>query len=179
MTSAVARKYAHALLEVAISEQLEDKVLEDLAGFERLVQDLPQLNQTIANPAIPIVAKREIVKQLAERLSAAQIVTNFLLILLQNARIVQLDECLEAYQEALDLTRGIVRADVFTSRKLDDSVRTRLEGEVSTMTGKQVKLRYHEDESLIGGMKIAIGSKVFDASVRTQLDEIQRRLVSL
>ncbi len=177
MTSAAARKYAQALLEVAVLEKHEDQVLEDLGSFGELIEASSELRETLANPAIPIAAKREILIQLGSKLSLTPIVTNFILVLLQNARLPQFDECLEAYQEALDGSHGVLRADVFTSRRLDDIVRQRLEGEVSSMTGKQVKLQYHEDESLIGGLRIEVGSKVFDASVRTQLDDIHRRLV--
>ena len=179
MTSAAARKYAQALLEVAVSEKLEDQVLEDLGSFGELLEGSSELTETLASPAIPITAKREMLKQLASRLSLAPIVTNFVLVLLQNARLPQFNECLEAYQQALDASHGVLRAEVFTSRRLDDGVRQRLEGEVSSMTGKQVKLQYHEDASLIGGLRIEVGSKVFDASIRTQLDDIHRRLVGL
>jgi len=179
MTSAVARKYAQALLEVAVPEKLEDQVLADLGSFGELLGDSSELTEALASPAIPIAAKKEMLKQLSTRLSLAPIVTNFILVLLQNGRFSQFDECLEAYKQALDRSHGVVRADVFTSRKLDDGVRQRLEGEVSSMTGKQVKLQYYEDASLIGGVRIEVGSKVFDASVRTQLDDIHRRLVGV
>ncbi len=177
MTSAAARKYAQALLEVAVPEKQEDQVLQDLSSFGELLEGCPELTEVLESPAIPIAVKREILKEFGSRLSLAPFVTNFILVLLQNARLRQFGECLEAYQEALDASHGVLRAEVFTSRRLDDDVRQRLEGEVSSMTGKQVKLQYHEDESLIGGLKIEVGSKVFDASVRTQLDDIHRRLV--
>ena len=109
MTSAAARKYAQALLEVAVPEKLEDQVLEDLGSFGELLEGSSELTEVLASPAIPIAVKREVLKQLATRLSLAPIVTNFILVLLQNARLPQFDECLEAYQQALDASHGVLR----------------------------------------------------------------------
>jgi F-type H+-transporting ATPase subunit delta len=45
------------------------------------------------------------------------------------------------------------------------------------MVGRQVQLQFKTDPSLIGGAVTRIESIVYDGSIRTQLQEIRRRLV--
>jgi F-type H+-transporting ATPase subunit delta len=176
MASSVDLKYARALADVAGEVNAADQVHLELLQFQELLRDSSELRETLVNPAIPFSSKRRIIEQLAQRLGLLKMVVNFLLILLEKARIERFDGIIEAFQEVLDQQRGILRASVFTSRALHPSVRSKLHKAVSNWTGKEVTLNYQLDDSLIGGIKIQIGSEIFDGSIRTQLDEIQRRL---
>ncbi len=177
MVTSTASKYAQALAEVAFESRSSEGVLKELTEFQELLQNA-ELQDALFSPALPFAAKRSIVEDLAARLSLREITLNFILVLLQNSRLDQFGEVLEAYQEVLDEHNGIVRGDVYYSRDLPSDAKDRLEEAIASWTGKKVKLRYRRDESLIGGLKVQIGSSVFDGSIRTQLDEIQRRLVS-
>jgi F-type H+-transporting ATPase subunit delta len=44
------------------------------------------------------------------------------------------------------------------------------------MTGKDVRLSFATDESLIGGMVTRIGSTVYDGSVRNKLQQLGEKL---
>ena len=178
MLSSVATKYARVLADVALELQQEGQVQEALTVFGRLLRTNEELRETLVNPAIPFSAKRKIVEKLAEKILLEHIVVNFVLILLENARIHQFDQMAEAYQMVLDERRGILRGDVFSGRKLEEGVKKRLEQTASSLTGREVRLNYHLDDSLIGGVKMRIGSTVFDGSIRTQLDEIHRCLTN-
>jgi F-type H+-transporting ATPase subunit delta len=61
---------------------------------------------------------------------------------------------------------------------VDKALDQRLQKAVSTLTGKKAKINYHVDESLIGGLKLQIGSTIYDGSIGTQLEEFRRRLAS-
>jgi F-type H+-transporting ATPase subunit delta len=164
------------MADVAGEVEAADQVQLDLLRFQELLRDSSELKEILANPAVSFPSKRRIVEQLAQRLNLLKMVVNFIFVLLENARIHKFDDVLEAYREVLDQRRGILRASVYSPRELNTSVRRKLDRAVSDWTGKKVKMNYHLDESLIGGVKVQIGSEIFDGSIRTQLDEIQRRL---
>ncbi len=44
-------------------------------------------------------------------------------------------------------------------------------------TGKDILLESRIDPSLIGGMVAQVGGKVFDASVKTRLEELRQQLL--
>jgi F-type H+-transporting ATPase subunit delta len=128
------------------------------------------------SPAIPFAPKRRIVEDVAGRLSLIEITINFILVLLENGRIEEYDEYLEAYTQAMDQRAGVVRGVVTSARGLEAGVRSRLEKVLSEISQAQVRLAYEEDESLIGGLKIKVGSVIYDGSIQTQLEEVRRRI---
>lgn len=171
-------KFAQALADVAGELKREDQVLEELTSFSALLDSNKELMEALTHPAIPFSAKRNIVQELAKEIPLTQTVVNFVLVLIERTRLPQFQEVLEAYEGILDELHGIVRADVFASEKVDKAADQRLQKAVSTLTGKKVKINYQVDESLIGGLKLQIGSTIYDGSIAIQLEEFRRRLVS-
>ena len=44
------------------------------------------------------------------------------------------------------------------------------------LTGKKVRMTYEVEPELLGGAVTKIGSKVYDGSLRNQLDKLRRRM---
>ena len=176
MASSRARRYARALSQVAVHGGRETRVRKDLDSFGTALQASPELVETLMNPAIPFAPKRRIVEELGGRLSLVEITVNFILVLLENGRIGEYDEYVEAYTQVMDLRAGIVRGVVTSARGLDAEVRNRLEEVLSEISRARVRLAYEQDESLIGGLKIKVGSVIYDGSIRAQLEEVRRRI---
>ncbi|RPJ62347.1 MAG: ATP synthase F1 subunit delta [Acidobacteria bacterium] len=176
MTSAVVRRYARALADVALEERRADQVLDELQTVRQLLTDYPQLFETLTNPALPFARKRTILEAVAPRIPISHTTLNFLLVLLRAARLGQFEQVLEAYQTALDESRGVVRGTVSSAKALDQLTQARLESLLADRTGKVVRLSYVEDDSLIGGLKVQLGSTIFDGSIRAQLKQIKEQL---
>jgi F-type H+-transporting ATPase subunit delta len=176
MTSAVARRYAQALADVALEEGRADGLLEELGAVRKLLAEYPDLLEALTNPALPFGRKRTILEAVAPRIPVSQTTLNFLLILTKTARLVQFDQVIEAYQSALDDSRGVVRGTVSSAKPLDHLTQARLESALGDRTGKSVRLSFVEDRSLLGGVKVQVGSTIFDGSIRAQLQEIKERL---
>ena len=176
MVSLVPLKFAQALADVAGELKQEDQVLEELSSFSALLGSHKELMETLTHPAIPFSAKRNIVQELAKEIPLTQTVVNFILVLIERARLSQFQEVLEAFERILDELHGIVRVDVSACEEVDKAMDQRLQEVVSTLTGKKVKINYQLDESLIGGLKLQIGSTIYDGSIGTQLEQFRRRL---
>ena len=176
MASSRARRYARALAEVAAEEGREARIQEDLDSFGAALQASPELVETLTNPAIPFAPKRRIVEELAGPLSLVEITVNFILVLLENGRIGEYDEYVEGFTDVMDQRAGVVRGVVTSARGLGSEVRSRLEQVLSEISRARVRLSYEEDESLIGGLRIQVGSVIYDGSIRTQLEEVRRRI---
>jgi F-type H+-transporting ATPase subunit delta len=176
MTSSIIRKYGHALVEVAAEQGKSDQVLAQLRVFHSLLGEHKDLSEVLNNPALPFSSKRTIVAGIAPQIPLDPIVANLVLILLKTARLKQFGEVVEAYDEALDEQRGVVRATVYSASGLDRLTRSRLESTLTDQTGHAVRLDYVQDKSLIGGIRVQVGSTVFDGSIRSQLEQIRDQL---
>jgi F-type H+-transporting ATPase subunit delta len=176
MTTALVRKYGRALADVTLELGRADEALAELRAFGALLDAHADLYKTLINPALPFARKRAIVELVAPRSSLSQPVVNFILILLKSARLKQYAQFIEGYEAALDERRGVIRGTVYSAGELDKLARARLQDLFGKKTGKQVRLDFRQDESLIGGVKVLLDSTVFDGSIRSQLDQIKERL---
>lgn len=176
MITSTTMKYAKALGEVAFEVGIAEKVAGQLTDFAKLMDESRELADAVANPAYPLTVKQEIVRKVAARMKLEPIVLNFLLLLVERNRIAQLESMRDGYQRVLDDHAGVVQVSVVSTYELSDTVRKGLDRALRRLTGEKVRLEYRKDESLIGGIKLQIGSTVYDGSVRTQLDHLRQEL---
>lgn len=176
MLSSTALKYASALADVAFEQGVSEKVGEELTGFLEIATAHEGLQETLASPVLPLDVKQNIVRGIAGKAGYHRSVLNFLLVLLERNRTGQLAEIMEAYGWVLDERAGIVRVDVLSAYPLGAAMKERLEETMTKVTRKQVKLKYRIDVSLIAGLKLQVGSTVFDGTIQTELDQLRRQL---
>ena len=176
MSLALARKYARSLVEVALEQRIQDRVGADLDSFAGLYRGHAELRSAMENPAVPVSAKVEILKQLAAKIGLGKETTNFLSLLVRNGRIQDLDPIRSAFQEVLNEKLGIVSGDVFSPSPIPDEQKQLIEQQLSRATGRQIRLGYHLDPDLIAGVKIHLSGVIYDASVKKQLEELKSRI---
>jgi len=178
MVSSTSLKYARALAEVANESKCAREIQEGLEEFRRIFQTHKDLREVLFNPGIPLAVKQNIVEALAGKMGLKKILVNFLLVILERSRLHFLDEFAEAYQEVLDEQAGIARVGVRSSHPLGPDDLEQLRKAMSAKTGQTVKLSYEVDENLLGGVRLQVGSTVYDGTIRTQLEELRRQLAS-
>ncbi|MEA5115061.1 MAG: ATP synthase F1 subunit delta [Geobacteraceae bacterium] len=172
-TNAIARRYAKALIQVAAEQGTVEQYFSELSVFSQTLVPGAEAAEFFETPSYGIEAKREIVKELASRLSVSKTMRDFLLLLLDKKRLDQLDAILESYRSFADEAAGILRSDVTSAVPLSEEQVAELRTALEKATGKKVVLSVSADPQLIGGVVTRIGDKVFDGSIRTQLTKIQ------
>jgi len=178
MISSRSLKYARTLAEVAGESDQGRQVQQELESFAQLLDSHKELRETLVNPALPFQAKRRIVEQVSQEGQIPSIVVNFLLVLMEKAQMESFGDVVKAYQSVMDEMEGIVQADVFSAQELGESEVRRLTEAIGSFTQRQVKLSHHLDESLIGGLRLRIGSTIYDGSVSAQLEAIRHQFSS-
>ncbi len=179
MASAVANRYAHALVDIVMAPNSPLKPEEasaQLASVDALIQESAELQTALMTPAIPTGRKRAVMAKLLERTGAAPLIRNFIYVVIDHRRISVLGEIKEAFESQLDERRGYVRAEVSSAAPLSEQLSAGLQAELSKLTGKRMRLKFQVDPSLVGGVVARIGSKVYDGSVRGDLQELRRKL---
>lgn len=173
---AAADRYARALLDVLVREADPQQAAHDLAGFQQLMTEHTQLQQTLTNPALPIARKRAIVEELATRLQLTPVVTKLLLLLVERDRLILLDDIVGAYRARLMDHLQVVEAEVTSTVPLADDQAKALENSLGRITGRRVSLVSRVDPELVGGLVARVGSTVYDGSVKRQLERMKERL---
>lgn len=177
MSLAIASRFARALADILSSPEAADDAVQKLRAFEQLQHSSPELRNILTSPAVPARKKKAAIKRFADQLGFSTLLRNFLNVLIDHRRTAMLGEILASLEAQLDERRGIVRAQVSSARPLTEEQRQNVEAALARATGKKVFGQYAVDDALIGGLVARVGSKVYDGSVRGQLQAMRGRLV--
>ncbi|HEY6872007.1 MAG TPA: ATP synthase F1 subunit delta [Geobacteraceae bacterium] len=173
ITNAIARRYAKALVQLGAEEGAVERFNAELAAFNATLADNPALNAIFMSPAYGIEAKRGILKDLIDRLGLSGTGANFLQLLLDKSRLGLLAEIAESYSAFADELSGVIRPTLASGLPLAEGQVDEIRAALEKSTGKKVVLKVEVDPALIGGVVTKIGDKLFDGSVRTQLNRIE------
>ena len=172
----VARRYAAALADVLLAGGSPRQVQDELITWESMIQSSELLQQVFSNPTVAYEQKRGLLEELIKRTKIQQPTANFLRILLKNQRLTELGEVNRRLTQVLDERSGVVAAQVTTARPVSEEIKKSLKGRLATITGKDVRLSFAIDETLIGGMVTRVGSTVYDGSISNQLRQLELKL---
>ena len=70
--NALARRYAAALVDVAIEKHQADQVKQELAAFAAMVRESFDLHAFLANPSITRATKHAAIEQLVQQMGARE-----------------------------------------------------------------------------------------------------------
>jgi F-type H+-transporting ATPase subunit delta len=181
MPLALANRYANALADVVTKPSSPVKPADAVAqlhSFGALLGSSVELQNALTTPAVPASRKRAVVGRLAESMGLAQIIRNFLFVLIDHRRIAAVPEIVQSFELIVDERLGFARAEVISARELTEVQRAAVSSELEKLSGKRLRSRFTVDEALIGGLVARIGSTVYDGSVRGQLQMLQHKLAA-
>jgi F-type H+-transporting ATPase subunit delta len=176
--SAVANRYAKALVDVCLKLSVHDRVAEDLLAFENLLNTQTELRSLYLNPAVPVPKKKAITAEILKRFSFAQATTNFISVLIDQHRIGYFSSIRKAFHQLLNEQLGVVEAEVKMASDLDPATQDLLLARLNELTGRKVTLKFTKDPDIIGGIVTRIGDTIYDGSIRQRLNTLKAQLRS-
>ncbi|NDJ15995.1 ATP synthase F1 subunit delta [Myxacorys almedinensis] len=172
LNSQVLEPYAQALMSLGQSNDLVDRLGEDVNSILNALSESSDLREFIANPLIKADAKKTVLRQVFGE-AVHPFTHSFLMLLVDRRRVMLLDGICKQFQVQFRKLKQTVLAEVISTVELDDAQKDAIRRKVKTMTGaQQVELEAKLDPDLIGGVIIKVGSQVIDASMRGQLRRI-------
>ena len=83
---------------------------------------------------------------------------------------------LKNYKRLLRLEVEKRRATIETASEVDPAIRSDIIANLKTKYGNDLSPEFKVDPQLLGGMRIRVGSDVWDSSVRNRLERLQHEL---
>ena len=176
ITSNVARRYARAFFAVAGEENKYEAYYRELELFATVIEDNQNLKELLANPVYDKKDKQKVVDRVLEKLKLSPPTANFIRLLVDKRRIAGLAEIRENYRNLMDNAIGISRVQVKTAFPLTAELEARLLRGLESLTGKKVEMQIDEDASLLGGLVVRVGDKLYDGSIKVQLNNMMKLL---
>ena len=170
----LSRRYTKALFQLARESQKEEVIGRELEEFYRAYRD-SELQAVLTNPAIDLDKRNNILLRVTEMQRVAPLTVHFLAILLARDRLKYLPDIVSWYRRLFNEARGRVEAKAVAANPLEPTMIDRLRQALQGIVGKEVVLQQETDPSLIGGVLIELEGKVYDGSVRTQLEKMKQQ----
>lgn len=171
----VATRYAGALLASSRDQGVLAGVAESYAAVLHLAAGNRDLRIFLDSPQVAEREKKELLQQvLGGRIE--DVLLRFFFLLIDKNRIEHVQDIGEAFAELVEKEEGVVRARVVTAVPLAEDLAAALRGRLAKMTGKRVILDAKVDPRVIAGVRVTMGDKVLDGTVRTNLDVLRDML---
>lgn len=176
--SAVARRYARALLDLCPSEAEAQAVREALAAARVLLSEHSDLGRTLSHPAVAADSRKKIAERVWARPGEQPLVGRLLTLLAERGRMPLLPAIEGAFQALWNERRNVVAAETVTAVPLEASQHTALAAALGDKVGKKVEVTTRVDPALMGGVLVRMGGKTFDGSVRARLKALRHRIAA-
>lgn len=171
-------RYAHALLGLADDRRQADpgaldRIAADLEGLFALWRDDAGFRDFIADPRLDAVKQRAAAFAILDRAGIGGEVKNLVGVLITNRRLAALPQVAQAFGALLAERRGQQTAEVTTAHPLSETQRAQIVARLTEAGHSGIRLAEHVDPSILGGLIVRIGSRLYDNSIKSKLQRLQ------
>jgi F-type H+-transporting ATPase subunit delta len=174
----VAKRYAHALFNVALKKGTVDIISSEIYQLKSFYDKDKRFIGFLAAPQVLTEHKIAMVRTLfTTRLSPSLV--SFLLLLIEKGRVNHLGEIAREFEKMVEDHKGLIRPRVTTAVHIEEDYKKRLREKLETVTGKNVEILHRIDKKILGGIIVQLNYNIIDDSVKHQLDTLKHELMSL
>ena len=174
--SVVAKRYASGLFELSQQHGQTASIQEEIQELKKAFRDNKDLGELLGSPKLSLAKKKELIATIFQGVN--QIIVNTFYVLLDAKRIDVVDHVFNEFLDLANDAAGIAEAKVYSTRPLTEQETNSLSAAFAKKVGKQsLRIENIIDPSLIGGVRLQIGNQIYDSSVSTKLNKLQRKLI--
>ncbi|XVF22961.1 hypothetical protein REPUB_Repub12eG0216000 [Reevesia pubescens] len=170
--------YASALYLAAVKQNALDKVESELLDLVEASKKSQLFSQFTKDLSVPAETRVKAINVICGQAKFSDVTKNFLVILAENGRLRFIESIAKRFVELTMAHRGEVKAIVTSVIPLPSQEEKELKETLQEIIGqgKQVKLEQKIDPSILGGLVVEFGQKVFDMSIKTRAQQMERFL---
>lgn len=166
-------RYARAAFDLALDQKILDKVQADAETLKALLTESAELRAVVASPFYKSEVKLNALLAVAAKAKLQELTKKTLGVMAANGRLDQLFPLINAFNKRYAAHKGIVSAQVTSAAELSDEQTASLKAALTKALGGQADIHTQVDPALLGGLKVRVGSRLFDASLKTKLDSLK------
>ena len=168
-------RYARALLKGSTEQHIEEKVYEEMQTLAESYVAVPELRRTIDNPMIACDVKAKLLKSAAGS-SITPMTDRLVDLILKEGRENMTQFIANAFISLYRQQKNITRGKLITAVPVSDSIQQKMLSMVKGRTNGHVEFTTETDPSILGGFILEYDTYRLDTSVKTQLNNIQKKL---
>ena len=172
----IGKRYAVALFNAAVAEDVLDQVQGDVASFAHLLESERAFQRFLTSLRVTGEEKRDLVaRAIGDRASGLFI--KFVNLLIDKKRMAGFGDIAAAFESLYEEHRNIIHVGITTAVPLDAALERKAKDMIERRTGKTARIDKRIDPAIIGGVVMFAGDQIIDGSIRNQLDELRKGLL--
>ena len=193
-------RYAKALNKICEDKGINSRdALVYLNGFSQIMQDNREFSEFLKTNVVPMNKRVEIAdeilsgsknfyikkfvrKDIADKLTAEDknfYLKEFVKYMIRKNRIDLFKEVIEIFEEIVDEKENKLKAFVTSAVELDAVLKSKLKTNLEKKFNKDIEIKFSIDKKLMAGIVIKIDDIVYDGSINTYLNNLERKLLRL
>jgi len=166
-------RYARALYDLAAESGVTDKVRKDLKSLKAMIAGSDDLRRVVDSPIYSAEDKGKALVAIAVEAGFDMTTARFLGLVTQNRRSADLPAMIAAFERLYAAQTGVVAAEVVSAVELSKAQLDGVKAQLRASLGKDPEIETRVDPKILGGLKVKVGSRLYDASLKTRLDQLK------
>ena len=169
----VADRYATALYAQADETGAIDQTVSEMDSLGKLIDQSADMRRLLSSPLIDVTQARGAADAVLEQQGFGKLVLDFVGVVANNRRLGALRHIVDAFAALVAEKRGVVVAHVQSAHPLTDVQREQLRARLIEAGYGSVNIRDTVEPSLLGGLVVRIGARLYDTSLKSRLQRLQ------
>lgn len=166
-------RYATALYAQAEETHQLDQAVTEMDSLGKLIDQSPDFRRLLQSPLIDVTQARAAASAVLVDQGFGKLVQDFVGVVANNRRLSGLRLFVTAFAALVAQKRGVVVAEVSTAHPLTDTQREQLRARLIEAGYGSVNILDTVDPSLLGGLVVRIGARLYDTSLKSRLQRLQ------
>jgi len=173
---ATLRDLTEALVESARAEGKLEKIAADLEGFFKIFSRQEELRDILGSTVYDTGERKAITLDVGERAGFDKLTVNFICLAIELGKFKSLVKSEEPLMRKIRKASGKVRVEITVAASPSDQDLDRIKEAISKFTEKDVEIILKVDPAILGGIIAKVEDKVFNGSIKNQLERMRAAL---
>lgn len=175
-SSTAAGRYALAAYEIAEQRDVIQFAVPAFENLGKLIKDSADFRRLIESPLIEARQAARAAVAILRMQGFGPLLQNTVGALATNRRLRLLPDVVKAFAAIHAAKLGIKPVEVTSAQPLGDTEREALRAKLAEAGYDAIALAEHVDPSILGGLIIKIGSRLYDTSLKSRLQRLQHAM---
>ena len=175
----LASRYAKSLLDLAVEQNQVEVTLKDIQLLSAVCHQSRDFANMLRSPIIKADKKHAIINAIIGNELQAPLTKAFINLLVNKGREANLPEIADAFISQYKELNNIKTVKLTTAIPANDSVRQAIRSKVVALLSADatIELKEEVNPELIGGFVLQMDDKLFDASIRRDLNDVKAQFL--
>lgn len=179
MAKLVSKTYGDALFSLAAEENRVNEFAEEVTAVQTVLEENRDFNKILVHPEIPKEQKLRLVENVFKG-RVSDDLTGFLRIVVTKGRYKDLPAIFAYFSAKVKEYNKTGVAEVVSAVPLNGEQQKKIEQKLlDTTRYEKMEIAYKVDEDVIGGLRIRIGDRVVDSTIRSRLNKLTGSLMNI